>query len=1022
MPFLRLLDQPHLDLDSGGRLELPVTRPALLLLYLACRGEWVSRSTLASLFHPETDESTARRNLRVLINRARALSWSRGVEVEQNRIRWLIPSDLQRFQAALREGDWAEALTWYKQPLLSDLGVKLSAELEDWLDLERHTLEAAWREAVMQRAKVLEEGRPDQAAELLSRLIDVDLLDEPAVQAAARAAYLAGRRSDGLVLLQRFTAEAERAGLTPLPETQALEGTLRQAEGDGAPLLAPVQQIPLVVRRPPRLIGRQLELARVRASSASLVLVAGEPGVGKSRLAAEIAPYAVKVSCREGLEGLPYHPVAEVLRAHLSDLPDLGSYRDDLARLLPELLDSPPPPPDPVTGKARLHEALTRALEHLGNGSPEAFPLLVEDLQWADPATLELLVHLVHRRRVRLLVTYRPHEVKEAIQEALSTLKTSTAVETLTLTPFTEADVHALLCDLGGEGGAQSASEWAAWLYRRAGGNAFFTLETLRALFEAGVLRVGSNGWRTLPEWGQRAAEIKVTGAVSELVRRRANRLTPGARKVLEVGSVLGDARHVPTLAAFTGLEEVNVEEALAEAEEAGMLRDGDFTHDLILQGLTTTLSAPRRRHIHAKALVVLQSAPPAVLARHALLAGKGSLAAQYGLAAAGEALRLFATRDAIHLYRTALEALTDGDRPDLRLALLEGLGDALVVAGEEWNAELCYGEGLPLAVMPEDRARLWRKTAQAQRQARQPAEAWAALAEARQVLGLLFPDRPAVWWHEHAERLLEETNLHYDAGEIEPLGRKLEAARAAVAAHPHPGLEARLWRAQMLYAHRRDRYRVDQNTLADAYRTLEAAQRAGDPHLEAETLFGLAFALLWHGTYDEAIRTAEACVRQAQQAEDKAKAVRALTYLAVAQRLAGHVRDVQRTATQALTLASGQGSRSYVEMAHGNLAWVACRQGNMDEAEQHCLRGLAVWGETPGLHPFAWVLRLPWTAILFQSGRLNEAVQQTFSLLHPACARLPDPLEAALQRTATQKTEETLVDALALAELHGYA
>ena len=152
MPLLRLLGTPHLDTDSG-RLDLLPQRPALLLWRLALEGDWLTREYLADLFWPEGRDGDARHNLRLLIARARKVPWAAGLECEPTRLRWVTDSDTERFRRAVSAGAWADALRWYRQPLLSGLPTLNLPQYESWLEGERYGLHAAWREAVRQRAE-----------------------------------------------------------------------------------------------------------------------------------------------------------------------------------------------------------------------------------------------------------------------------------------------------------------------------------------------------------------------------------------------------------------------------------------------------------------------------------------------------------------------------------------------------------------------------------------------------------------------------------------------------------------------------------------------------------------------------------------------------------------------------------------------------------------------------------------------------------------------------------------------------
>lgn len=676
--MLHLLGHPYAEI-SGVRAELSTTKPIYLLLYLACAGDWVGREELAELFRPEADEAAARHTLRLLLSRAKKWLGAGGLEIEPTRLRWRVRSDYAEFQASLGRGDRAAAAALYRGPLLDGFAVRSTPGFEAWLDLERTALAGAWREAAGAHARDLEAGeRFEDAAALSAQLLADDLLAEDAVQLAMRSHTRAGRRE---VALRLYTAFRKRLGaelgLEPLAETEALAALIRRAEPLTEPTAkttaAPVTSsaktsaraaVPVEVQRPPHLVGRDGVYRAVRDSPAPVVLVTGEPGVGKTRLLTELAPGAAWLRCREGLDAVPYFPLVTYLREHTGDLVLEAVYAEELARLVPEAAPGRvPPPSDPQLGKVRLLEAWARYLEALETSGP--FGLVFDDLQWADPATLELLLYLSGRGRLRTLGCYRSTEVGETLQRTVDSLRSGGLAEVHELAPLAEADVAALLASLTRQ--RVGPPIFSRWLRARTGGNPFFMLETLKALFEGGLLREADNHWHTgLDEVTHDYSELEVPPAVAEVVRRRVRSLSEPTRRVLLAAAVVGEGFGADLLSALSGLSPLATAEVLDEAERAGVLRGAAFSHDLVRESLYSDLGEAQRTFLHAQVAERLH-ADPTIAAEHWTRAGHGKQAADAWFAAALSLETRGLLADAAELLEGVLPRVPEGEQDRLQ-------------------------------------------------------------------------------------------------------------------------------------------------------------------------------------------------------------------------------------------------------------------------------------------------------------------------------------------------------------------
>ncbi len=605
--MLFLLRSPQAVIETMA-VNFALTKPAFLLCYLALQGTWVARSSLALLLRPDAPDDVARHTLRLLLNRAKALPWAANLEVETSRVRFLIQTDVQLFKEAIGAGDWVTALELYQQPLLLQ-GRSASPALEEWLSLERDKLAGAWREAMFAQSQgCLEQQDFLAASTLLLQLWQNDEFDEMVLNAYLKAAYLAGQRQAALSAFKRFEMVLKELNAVPNTATIALHTQILAAQPlELQPMIEPV---PLTVLRPPKLIGRDLEAAKLRASQANVVLIIGEAGVGKSRFALEVLPEARVLGCFEGLEGISYAPLLRYLR--LTITPEkaeaLGVYREDLARLLPELglVQST----DANNAKTRLLEALARFCEQ------ENTPLLFDDLQWADSATLEFMTFFLARERIRVYGTVRSTEISETLGQYFSAWR----AEKIILQPFDLTGVERLVSSLIGT--EEHYPIFSQFLLERTGGNTFFLLEVLKALFEKGLLRVENHHWRSaLDEISTDYHELAVPTRVADVILARVVRLPKTTQLILGAASVLGEGLDLSLLCQMTGFSAAKMLDALEILEQAKFITFGRFEHDLLRQSVYANLSQNRRSYWHQAAANL--DLPRLQQAEHFLKAGQ---------------------------------------------------------------------------------------------------------------------------------------------------------------------------------------------------------------------------------------------------------------------------------------------------------------------------------------------------------------------------------------------------------------
>ncbi|MGH3962560.1 MAG: ATP-binding protein [Pseudonocardiaceae bacterium] len=538
-----------------------------------------------------------------------------------------------------------------------------------------------------------------QAARLCAQCGGGQILVTDTVRAVAQARTNAHFAPVGTVSLRGLAAEVTVWKLdwvqTASPAMVALPGPFQGTEAFG-------------------FVGRRAELAALEAvferaatGGRQVILVAGEPGVGKSRLAAEFARevHAGGTSvlfgrCDDGL-AMPYQPFVEALSHYLHhasplELPSrLGQLGGELARLVPELTDLVPglPSPthsDPETERYRLFEAMASWLA--AASADEPLLVVLDDLHWATQPTLLLLRHVVRATSAaHLLIVgiYRHTELDPAHSMAnlQADLRREPGMERLAVGGLDEAEVMALLAAIGRPLG-ENARGLARAIRAHTEGNPFFVGELVRHAVESGNLGRDSDGG---------LEHLGIPEGVHEVVLRRLGRLSEAANQTLVTAAVVGAEFDLAVVAVVTGLGEDAVAEALEQSMAAGLVKElagitmrFRFRHQLVRASLYSSLSAARRVRLHRRVGQALEGLHRSrlddhlpALAHHFALAatdGEAATAVGYTWRAGDRALAQLAHDQAVELYTRARELF---DRSELagdalrRCDLLIALGEA---------------------------------------------------------------------------------------------------------------------------------------------------------------------------------------------------------------------------------------------------------------------------------------------------------------------------------------------------------
>ncbi len=487
-----------------------------------------------------------------------------------------------------------------------------------------------------------------------------------------------------------------------------------------------------------RLVGRTEQLAqatqlwlRALSGQAGMLLISGEPGIGKTRLAQAIVAQArvggatvLSGGCYEFEAMTPYLPMAEALLDWVHRVDDanlramLGNTATELARLAPDIENRLGPLPasqvlEAEEQRLRLFDNVAHFFETLAG--EQGLLLFVDDLHWADQGTLSLLSYLMRRlRSVRLLIVagYREIELdrRHPLAEALVQWNRQRQVERIQLSRFTVAETNKLIATLFGQ--ESVSDEFASAIFRETEGNPFFIEEVMKALIDHGQIYWVDDHWER-----DELEDLAIPQSIKEAIGRRLNRLSQACVDILHTAAVIGKDFPYPLLAEVASEAEEEILDALEEAIAAQLIRPltGEafiFTHDKIREVLYDEILTVRRNRLHRQIGQALEdglAGDPAnqlePLAYHLIAAGVLDKGMAYALQAAEKASNVFAYQEALEYYRQAMEcALSLGDTA-AQASILEAMGDIYRTTGPLMASIDHYQKTIDLQLDPERQA-----------------------------------------------------------------------------------------------------------------------------------------------------------------------------------------------------------------------------------------------------------------------------------------------------------------------------
>jgi DNA-binding SARP family transcriptional activator/tetratricopeptide (TPR) repeat protein len=693
--------------------------------------------------------------------------------------------------------------------------------------------------------------------------------------------------------------------------------------------------------------------------------------------------------------------------------------------------------------------------------------LALDDLQWADAGSVDLLFHLGRRlegHRILLLGAYRPAEV--ALGWPASSPLAAPGSGTVRDGRQGLSSVGGAVGEIGGERARhplqpvvnelrrtfgeievdlhqaegrqfveayldsepnQLGDAFRETLHQRTVGIPLFTVELLRGMKDRGNLVCDAQGrwiegsaldWETLP--------AKVEAVIAE----RIDRLPARLREFLTVASVEGETFTAEVAAQVTGTgvhetvrclsDALDRKHRLVSAQQVLQV-DGQhlsryrFRHILFQRHLYSSLDRVSRVHLHQ--------------------------AVEYLYQAGRRAQRLYANTEAVEYLRRALALLEDASAEGMPEGWLqekasqirESLGDVLEWMGDHDQARIAYREALgqvpdgdPIGKSQLHRkvGNIWRLQSRYERALRAYTLAGTALEE-----GTL--DSTPAWWEEWVQIRLERMWMHYWLGQWRAISNLADQVRPVVEQRGTPSQCISYFLCLASMNNRRDRYVVSKTTLDLCRTALAISQEVEDQGEIAWARFMLGFSQLWSGDLAGAEQQMQLALALAEDTGDVVHQSRCLTYLTILYRKRGEVRRARQYAVRGLAAAMAGKMVEYSGMTRANLAWVAWQEGDLAGAEAEGRAALELWQKLPAGHSscaFQWTALWPLLAVTLAQNQLSEASQYARALLEPTQQCLPEELTTLVQKAvhdwgsgASQEAALKLSQALELARELGY-
>lgn len=730
-----LLGQPQIRRD-GETIRIARRKNRALLYYLAAHARPQNREHLQSLFWPESERNSSQQALRTAVYLLRRelgdviqadtedILLKDHVQVDSRELdRWMstppTPGDAESFRLALDR---------YRGDFLEGFSLPDSPDFDHWVVTEAEYYRRLVRQGWVRLSRLNEQQEDyGQALTALDRALAYDPLQEDLQRDAIRLAYLAGNRPDAVRRYDELRKLLEEElGVPPMLATRQLYDEIimddlpAETITRNQPALRAVRPID---RDMLPFTDRQAELKSIEEAlgAGKMVLIEGEPGIGKTRLAEEFFRRS-KASIARGTaheleHHLPYQPVISALRslilserwARIKPTLDLSLFwRGELNRLIPDLFhESASTEAALATGsESRLWEAVNQFFLSISRIRPVI--LFIDDIQWADESTLSLLGYLSRQMGTgfNILVTARPVPVRSPAATLIQSLIRSDRLCRIPLSRLTTSGVFAATEKLT----TQPNPMLSQWLAERSEGNPYILVELVRSLRDQDIISASGG-----VDADKLSRTMLVPPSVYGLVASRLAMLSESARRVVDAAVAAGRDFELEVVTHAAGLSHEAGLDAVDELRSSGLIREllpdtpshptadqFTFEHNLILEVAYQEVGEARHRLMHrkvAEAIELLHRSEidrwAGVLSFHYREANNIDRAAGYAYTAGKQAARLSAWKEAISFYGLALQK---SQSPAQELEIWNSLAQVWNLSGEPARASQAYEKAITLA------------------------------------------------------------------------------------------------------------------------------------------------------------------------------------------------------------------------------------------------------------------------------------------------------------------------------------